>query len=71
LVKIINMINNIICPRCLNGVPNNDEIGRYPGALSRTDNLTEICSRCGEIEALEDWQFGSPLPQEDWLVQVK
>jgi len=64
------MINNIICPRCLNGVPNNEEIGRYIGALSRTDNLTEICSSCGELEALEDLQWGSPRPQEDWLVNL-
>ena len=34
------------CPRC------NKTIIGYP-AISRTDNKTEICSKCGIIEALE------------------
>lgn len=66
----IKMIRNLICPRCLGGVPNNSNIGEYVGALSRTDNLTEICSGCGELEALEDLQWGSPLPQVDWAVNL-
>lgn len=37
-----------ICPKC------GKEIIGYP-ALSRVDNKTEICSKCGQIEALEDW----------------
>lgn len=64
------MIRNIICPRCLNGVPNNVEIGKYMGALSRTDNQTEICSACGEVEALEDYLTGFPKPQKDWLINA-
>lgn len=36
-----------ICPKC------GKEIIGYP-ALSRVDNKTEICSKCGQIEALED-----------------
>lgn len=36
-----------ICPKCKNKI-----IG-YP-AISRIDNKTEICSYCGQIEALED-----------------
>ena len=35
-----------ICPRCKNYI-----VG-YP-ALSRVDNKTEICSKCGNLEALE------------------
>lgn len=35
-----------ICPRC------NNYIVGYP-ALSRVDNKTEICSKCGNLEALE------------------
>lgn len=36
------------CPKC------NKPIYGYP-ALSRRDNKTEICSACGNKEALEDW----------------
>lgn len=64
------MIKSPICPRCFNAIPNNDSPGAYIGALSRTDNLTEICSPCGELEALEDHMYGSPTPQEDWLINV-
>ena len=37
------------CPRCNDYLP----IG-YPGAISRRDDMTEICSECGVREALED-----------------
>lgn len=37
---------NKICPCC------KEPIVRYP-ALSRVDNKTEICSKCGILEALE------------------
>lgn len=37
------------CPRCGNPLPQG-----YPGAMSRRDNATELCSRCGLREALED-----------------
>lgn len=47
------MNNKHICPRCNGGIPNNLEIGQYCGALSRLDNKTEICSSCGQDEALE------------------
>ena len=53
------------CPRCLGGVPNEEMRGQYPGALSRTDNLTEVCSNCGTMEAIE--QIGGTLyRQADW-----
>lgn len=35
------------CPRC--GGP----LGKRP-ALSRKDNKTDICSKCGYLEAIED-----------------
>jgi len=38
------------CPRCDGSMPQG-----YPGALSRRDNKTEICSQCGVIEAMEDF----------------
>ena len=41
-----------ICPRCDGYIPNNETPGAYPGALSRVDNETYICSACGEEEAL-------------------
>jgi hypothetical protein len=44
-----------ICPRCHGNIPNNDRPGEDPGALSRRDNKTEICSACGTAEAMEDW----------------
>jgi hypothetical protein len=39
-------VKDKVCPRCKQFI-----IG-YP-ALSRKDNKTEICSKCGAIEALE------------------
>lgn len=39
------------CPRCGGGVPNDTQKGEYPGALSRLDNETYICSNCGMEEA--------------------
>lgn len=43
------------CPRCGGYIPNNDTPGLYPGAMSRIDNQTEICSECGEDEAMLDY----------------
>lgn len=43
------------CPRCGGYITNNETPGAYPGALSRIDNQTEICSACGEDEALEEY----------------
>lgn len=51
------------CPRCGGGIPSDEHEGKYPGATSRVDNETEICSACGTAEGL--WQFsspGTPLP---------
>ena len=46
------------CPRCDGFIPNDKDAGKYAGALSRLDNRTEVCSRCGEIEALEQMMYG-------------
>lgn len=56
------------CPRCLGGIPNDLERGAYPGALSRTDNETEICSECGMLEGLEDWHGEGCKPQDEWRI---
>jgi hypothetical protein len=58
-----------LCPRCVERyLP-----ATYPGALSRADNATEICSTCGTDEALSN--FASPnttLPgPADWPVKVR
>jgi hypothetical protein len=58
-----------ICPRCkTDWIPNNAQPGKYPGAISRADNKTEICSACGEDEALKDYFDGGCEPVEDWAV---
>jgi ribosomal protein S27AE len=46
------------CPRCGGSIPNNETPGMYPGALSRYDNATEICSECGTQEAMIQFQKG-------------
>jgi hypothetical protein len=53
--KINEMKNYPVCPLCKGYIPNNDTPGEYPGALSRVDNTTEICSECGVMEALADY----------------
>lgn len=37
---------------CGNWIPTNDAPGSRPGALSRRDNVTEVCDECGLAEAL-------------------
>jgi RNA polymerase subunit RPABC4/transcription elongation factor Spt4 len=47
------MTDHPICPTCHGHIPNNDTPGAYPGALSRVDNKTEVCSACGVKEAIQ------------------
>lgn len=58
------------CPRCSthDWIPNNKTPGAYVGALSRADNKTEICSACGEDEALKDFFEGGCEPVDAWPV---
>lgn len=58
--------DNYKCPRCKGYIPNNVDIGQYCGALSRLDNKTEICSACGQDEALEQYFDGKIT---DWRTQ--
>lgn len=60
------LLPNPDCPRCGGPIPNATHPGAYPGALSRTDNLTEICSKCGVLEAVEQPHEGL-LPQSQWV----
>lgn len=65
-------MTTIICPRCEGYIPSNDAPGAFPGALSRTDNETEICSQCGVEEALivrtpkSEW----PVTKSEWPVTL-
>lgn len=43
------------CPSCGGFIPNNETPGAYPGAISRKDGKTEICSNCGTLEAFQDY----------------
>jgi hypothetical protein len=52
----------------LGGIPNDLCRGQYIGALSRTDNQTEICSDCGTSEGLEDWYGHGCMSQAAWAV---
>lgn len=54
------------CPRCGGQIPNNESPGAYPGALSRTDNTTEVCSQCGTDEAMQQFLDDNLTPQSDW-----
>ena len=44
------------CPLCGGPMPNEKFPSAHPGALSRADNKTEICSNCGQIEAILQMQ---------------
>ena len=55
-----------LCPRCLAPIPRAEQWGVYPGALSRTDSASEICSHCGIEEASEHEQ-GNLIDQSRWL----
>lgn len=56
-----------ICPRCNdNFIPCNERPGEYPGAISRADNKTEICSDCGTEEAIEDYSGVGHTPMAEW-----
>ena len=53
------------CPRCGGGVPNDAERGAYPGALSRwtrdgTREPIEVCSACGTEEAMLEFFAKDP-----------
>jgi hypothetical protein len=71
------ILDHMTCPRCGWCIPDDDRPGEYPGAISRTDNVTEICSLCGDEEAYE-WLASMPAdhaspegrscqPQSSWI----
>lgn len=44
-----------MCPICSEPIPNREHAGKYVGAISRKDNVTEICSACGNAEAMAEY----------------
>jgi hypothetical protein len=60
-----------ICLRCGHHIPCDERPGAYPGAVSRTDNKTEVCSQCGTDEAMEHFALGAPRPQSQWPTQLR
>lgn len=59
------------CVRCGEVPPDSDPWHRGVGALSRTDNRTYICSRCGTSEALQDFSGEGLTPQNQWPIRRK
>jgi hypothetical protein len=57
--------SKFVCPRCLGYIPNNTQPGAYPGAISRIDNDTEVCSDCGMEEAIV-----ALIAIEQWPISV-
>lgn len=60
-----------VCPRCTGFIPTNDNPGAYPGALSRTDNTTYICSACGTDEGMEQFLDGGLTPKASWPISAR
>lgn len=59
------------CPRCGGGIPTDENRGEFPGALSRVAAV-EICSMCGEDEALAHFLteglISGLIPVSEWPV---
>lgn len=60
------------CPRCGHQIPNDQFPGQFPGATSRTDNATEVCSACGTHEGVQVFssEDHTCTPQSEWPVEV-
>jgi hypothetical protein len=56
------------CPRCTGPIPSASAKFYYVGAISRTDNTTEICSDCGTDEALRAFASARAIPQTEWPI---
>jgi len=59
-----------ICPSCNGFIPSNENPGAYMGAISRKDNKTEICSKCGESEALADFFFSREVKSLERDIEI-
>jgi hypothetical protein len=58
-----------VCPRCAHHIPTDEQPGLYSGAISRTDNRTEICSPCGSDEALKGVRPGDR--KDGWAIKAR
>lgn len=65
-------MTNTQCPRC-GGPADEHRTGPgfpRPGALSRADNKTMVCTSCGHDEAWRDWNSrrdpSAWLPRSEW-----
>jgi hypothetical protein len=67
-----------LCPRCetRNFTPREERdvprevILRYPyPALSRVADI-DICSPCGQDEAMRDFSGSPPIPPDEWPIEV-
>jgi hypothetical protein len=58
------------CPKCSGYIPSNENPGAYPGAISRADNKTEICSACGVAEALGDFRLANADKVVVWKSEI-
>jgi len=72
-VREVCEVNKHQCPRCGHQMPHDDvPPGAFPGALSRYDNRTYICSECGADEAVRQIfaSRGGPLDRSAWFDQT-
>lgn len=59
-----------VCPRCHGMIPDNAAPGTHSGARSRTSKKTdiEICSACGDDEAMRQYEENTLVPRSQWPV---
>lgn len=74
-VLMERMMEKNICPRCEGLVPNSEQWGEYPGAVSRNSRTKDsptwmICSQCGTEEGLEDFFEGGCTTVEQWPIHT-
>ncbi len=65
-----------VCPRCEGLIPSNDKHKQYVGAISRLTRSPrgrsiEICSDCGNEEAMQEHFEGFATPVKDWPIMTE
>jgi len=65
-----------VCPRCEGLIPSNEQPKQYMGAISRLTRSRrdgkpiEICSACGNEEAMQETFEGFATPIKDWPIMT-
>ena len=63
-----------VCPRCEGLIPSNERHKQYMGAISRLTRSKgrsiEICSDCGNEEAMQEHFEGFATPIKDWPIMT-